>query len=43
MEEVMTLLKVCDAGRFAPSGIKKEATLLNDMAHIMKRVERNLI
>ena len=43
MEEVMALLKICDAGRFAPDGIKKEATLLEDMADIMKRVERNLI
>jgi hypothetical protein len=43
MEEVLALLKVCDAGRFAPGGIKKEATLLNDTADIMKRVERNLI
>ena len=43
MEEVMALLKICDAGRFAPGGIKKEATLLEDMADIMKRVERNLI
>ena len=43
MEEVLAFLKVCDAGRFAPGGIKKEATLLNHMADIMKRVERNLI
>ena len=43
MEEVLAILKVCDAGRFAPGGIKKEATLLNHMADIMKRVERNLI
>ena len=27
MEEVLALLKVSDAGRFAPGGIKKEATL----------------
>ena len=43
MEEVLAFLKVCDAGRCAPGGIKKEATLLNHMADIMKRVERNLI
>jgi hypothetical protein len=43
LEEVIVLLKICDAGRFAPGGIKKEATLLKDMAYIMKRVERNLL
>ena len=42
LRNILDLLKVCDAGKYAPGGMHREATILKDMAAVMKQIDRNL-
>jgi hypothetical protein len=42
LRNILDLLKACDAGKYAPGGMEKEATILRDMAAVMKQIDRNL-
>jgi hypothetical protein len=42
LRNILDLLKVCDAGKYAPGGMHREATILKDMAAVMKKIDRNL-
>ena len=43
LESILTLLKACDAGKYAPGGIEREATILTDMASVMKQTDRGIV
>jgi hypothetical protein len=43
LETILTLLKACDAGKYAPGGIEREATILTDMASVMKQTDRGIV
>ena len=43
MDKTISLLKICDAGKYAPGGIDREATILADMAELMKQIEKEMI
>ena len=43
LENILTLLKACDAGKYAPGGLEWEATILADMATAMKQTDGELI
>jgi hypothetical protein len=43
LRNILDLLKVCDAGKYAPGGMQREATILKDMAAVMKQIDRNLV
>ena len=42
LRNILDLLKACDAGKYAPGGMEREATILKDMAAVMKQIDRNL-
>ena len=42
LRNILDLLKACDAGKYAPGGMEREATILRDMAAVMKQIDRNL-
>ena len=42
LRNILDLLKVCDAGKYAPGGMEREATILKDMAVGMKQIDRIL-
>tara|TARA_A100001037_G_scaffold306478_1_gene351849 strand:- start:767 stop:2467 length:1701 start_codon:yes stop_codon:yes gene_type:complete len=43
MDKTISILKICDAGKYAPGGIDREATILADMAELMKQIEKEMI
>ena len=43
LNEILSILIICDAGRFAPGGMEHEATLIDDMSRIIKKVDQELI
>ncbi|MBT3179731.1 MAG: protein BatD [Candidatus Marinimicrobia bacterium] len=42
MVNVLDLLKACDAGKYAPGGVEREANILNEMASIIKQIDREI-
>ena len=42
LNEIISLLTVCDAGRFAPNEIELEDTLIDDMSTIIKKLDKEL-
>ena len=42
LNEIINLLTVCDAGRFAPNEIELEDTLIDDMSTIIKKLDKEL-
>ena len=42
LNEIISLLTVCDAGRFAPHEIELEDTLIDDMSTIIKKLDKEL-
>jgi len=43
LNNILTLLKSCDAGKYAPGGLEREATILSEMASIMKHADRVIV
>ena len=43
LENILSLLKTCDAGKYAPGGVEREATILVDMAGLMRETDRELV
>ncbi|MBT6866557.1 MAG: hypothetical protein HOA19_04320, partial [Candidatus Marinimicrobia bacterium] len=42
LNSVLTLLKACDAGKYAPGGLEREASILSEMANAIKQTDRDL-
>jgi hypothetical protein len=42
LRNILDLLKACDTGKYAPGGMEREATILKDMAVVMKQIDRIL-
>ena len=42
MDNIISLLKICDAGKYAPDGLEKEATILSDMKEMMKQIDKEI-
>ena len=43
LEKILTLLKACDAGKYAPGGLEWEASILGEMATILKQTDKDLV
>ena len=42
MKELLSLLKDCDAGRFAPGGLEREPEILSNTEALLRRIDRQL-
>jgi hypothetical protein len=42
LEEVVSLAKICDAGRFGPEANTQIKTLQNQAIHILKKIDKVL-
>jgi hypothetical protein len=42
LNSILTLLKACDAGKYAPGGLEREASILSEMANAIKQTDRDL-